>query len=242
MCDPTGISETAIAAGALDAGIAGSGAAALSAATAAGPALFSGAVGAGGLFGTGVSGATALSIGATGLSTGLSIMSRMATQSQNAGLYIQGAMNQNRALAQTYNGLNLQQNSIADKTATGNFDILRGLAQAKGKATAAAGEAGVGGVSFSDVLADTDMRAGIAEGTNNLNYQTGVQQSQSQKDAAHASTVANISGYQVPSPIGYFARIGADAINGGLKIFDAGQKGGLWAQPDPSTTPTGTTT
>ena len=38
--------------------------------------------------------------------------------------------------------------------------------------------------------------------------------------------------------MGYFAGIGADAITGGLKIFDIGQKGGLWATPDP--VPTGT--
>lgn len=238
MCDPTGISETAIAAGVLDAGIAGSGAAALSAATAAGAvttSLVPTMAAAGGL-----STSTALGLGMTGLSTGLSIMGRMATQSQNAGLYIQNAMNQNRALAQTYNGLNLQQQTIADKTATGNFDILRGLAQAKGKATTAAGEAGVGGGAVNDVLADLEMRSGIATGTNDLNYKTGVQQAQSQKDAAYSNTVAQISGVPVPSPLGYFAGLGADAINGGLKIYDIGSKGGLWATPDPSPVPTGT--
>ncbi len=169
------------------------------------------------------------------------MMSRMATQSQNLGLYIQNATNQNRALAQTYNGLNLQQNTIADKTASANFDVLKGLAQAKGKATAAAGEAGVGGVSYGEVLADLDSRAGVAIGKNDYNYATGIQQVQSQKEAAHDNTVANISGYQVPSPIGYFAGIGADAINGSLKIFDAGKKGGLWATDDPDSHPTGST-
>ena len=89
-------------------------------------------------------------------------------------------------------------------------------------------------MSYGEVLADLDSRAGVAIGKNDYNYATGIQQVQSQKEAAHDNTVANISGYQVPSPIGYFAGIGADAINGRLKIFDAGKKGGLWATTIPT--------
>ena len=235
MCDPTGISETAIAAGAMDAGIAGSGAAALAAATAAGPVLTAALPTAGGILGTGISGSTALGLGASAASTGLSMMSRLAQSSQNQGLYIQNALNQNRALAQTYNGLNLQQNTVVDKTATANFDVLRGLAQAKGKATAAAGEAGIGGNSFADVISDLETRDGLATGTNDLNYKTSVQQAQSTKEADYSSTVANITGQVLPSNTGLYLGLGADAFNGGLKIADLYSKGGG------SLLPTGTT-
>ena len=220
----------------MDAGIAGSTAAAASAVAGAGAATAAALPAAAGIFGTGISGSTALGLGATAASTGLSMLSRSAMQSQNQGLYIQNAANQNRALAQNYNGLNLQQNTIADKTATANFDVIKGMAVAKGKAVAAAGESGVGGNSFGDVLSDLEMRGGSAEGTNDLNYQTGTQQVQSSKDAAYSGTVANITGQVLPSNTGLYLGLGADAFNGGLKIAD------LWGKANASPlVPTGTT-
>ena len=226
MCDPTGISETAIIGSVAASSLGGASAATLAAAPVAT-----------GLFGTGVSASTALGIGMTGLSTGLSMMGRMAAGASNANLYIQNATNQNRALAQNYNGLSLKQSQIADKTSTDNFDILRGLAKATGKATAAAGEAGVGGVSFSNVLSDLQMRDGLATGNNNYNYTAGIQSAQDEKDSAKSRTIANIAGMPQTNSLGMFAGIGADAINGGLKIYDIADKGGLFG----ADSPTGTT-
>lgn len=180
-----------------------------------------------GLFGTGISGTTALGLGGTLASTGLSMMGRMAASAGNQNLYIQNAYNQNVALAQNFNGLGLRQSQIADKTATDNFDVLRGLAVAKGKATAAAGEAGVSGVSFSNVLSDLDMRSGLATGTNNYNYTAGIQSAQDEKESARSRTIANISGMPQSNSLGLFAGISADAINGGLKIYDIADKRGL---------------
>lgn len=261
MCDPTGISETALIAGlgaeaaagsaaaaaagtasmvAADAGIAGSFAAASTAAASAGSVVTELAptvAGAGGLFGSGISGTTALGIGAPLATMGLSMFGRLAAQTQNAGLYIQNAYAQNRALAQNYNGLGLQQSQSGDKAATDNFDIVRGMAVAKGKATAAAGEAGVGGVSYANVLSDFEMREGLAKSNNDFNYTANIARTQQEKEALRSRTVANISGMPVGNQAGMFAGIAADAITGGLKIYEAGNKGGLWGDE----TPTGTT-
>ncbi len=240
--------ETAAAAGttglvAADAGIAGSFAAASAAATSAGavttelvPAV---AAGAGGLFGSGISGTTALGIGAPLATAGLSMFGRLAAASQNTGLYIQNAYAQNRALAQNFNGLNLQQSQAGDKAATDNFDIVRGMAVAKGKAVTAAGEAGVEGHSFANVLGDYEMREGLAKANNDYNYTANIARTQSEKDAMRSRTLANISGMPITNQAGMFAGIAADAITGGLKIYEAGSKGGLWGGAEK---PTGSTT
>lgn len=223
MCDP--VSATAGVVG-MDAFLGGTTAAA-------------GTAAAGGILGTGISTGTALSLGGTALSTGLSMFGRMAGASQTQGLYIQNAMNQNRALAQNYNGIGLKQSQIADKTQSDNFDVLRGLAVAKGKATAAAGEAGVGGVSFASVFSDLNVRDAMATGANDANYTAAEQNAQNEKDAAKSRTDANIASLPQANNLSLYAGLGADAITGGLKIYDTGKKAGFWGS---DAVPTGTTT
>lgn len=235
MCEPVttalGLTTAALGAGSAAAGAAGGVVGLSSAALAAGST-------AGGILGSGISAGTALGLGGTLLSTGLSMFGRMAGSAQQQGLYIQNAVNQNKALAQNYNGIGLRQSQIADKAQSDNFDVLRGLAIAKGKATAAAGEAGVGGVSFASLVSDLEMRDGAATGNNNYNYTAGIQNSQNEKDAAKSRTESNIASMPQANPLSLYAGLAADGINGALKIYDTGRKGGLWNFDD---TPTGTT-
>ncbi|MBN9538318.1 MAG: hypothetical protein J0H77_16480 [Alphaproteobacteria bacterium] len=55
-------------------------------------------------------------------------------------------------------------NQERDAAAAESFDVLRGMAEAKGTATVAAGEAGVGGVSFANILSDFETRESLAMG------------------------------------------------------------------------------
>lgn len=226
MCDPTGLSEAAV--------LSAAGPAFLGGATslAAGSTAVATGAGAAGL---GISGSTIASIAAPLASAGLSMFSRVAANQQTQGLYIQNALNQNRALAQNYNGMGLHQSEIADKAATDNFDVVRGMVVAKGKAVAAAGEAGVEGVSFANVLSDLEMRAGDATGKINYNYTAGIQTSQNEKEAARSRADAAISGMPQANSLGLYAGIGADAVTGALKIYEAGAKGGLWGGADKPT-------
>lgn len=224
----TGIAATEAATPFAAAGAAGAGAAAAGGTAAA----------ATGILGSGISTSTALGLGTTALTTGLSMFGRMAGAGMTNSLYIQNAQNQNRALAQNYNGIGLKQSQISDKAQSDNFDILRGLAQAKGKAVAAAGEAGVGGVSFANVLSDLNVRDAMATGNTDANYQASEQNAQNEKDAAKSRTDANIASLPQANNVSLYAGLGADAATGALKIYDTGKKGGLWGSDD---VPTGTT-
>jgi hypothetical protein len=236
MCEP--ISATAAAAAL--ASTAGA-----TAAAGAGTAAVAGtAAAATGLFGTSLSAGTALSLAGTALTTGMSMMGRAAGAASTQALYIQNAWLQNKALAQNYNGISLRQSQESDRAQSSSFDILRGLAVAKGKATAAAGEAGVGGVSFANVLSDYEMRDGLATGNVDYNYTASIQNAQNEKDAAKSRTEAGIASLPQANPLSLYAGIGADAITGGLKIYDIADKGGLFGKKalvDGADKPTGST-
>ena len=246
MCDPTGISETALIASiaatteaASAAAVASAGVGAVAAGTTAAAVAEGGlATAATGFLGTGLSTSTVLGLGSTIASTGLSMLGRKAQADTTNGLYIKNAENQNIAAAQTYNSLGLKQSQESDQTQTANFDVLRGMAEAKGKSAAAAGEAGVGGVSFSNIFSDVEMRAGRAIGTNDANYAGNIQQAQDEKEAAHSRAQANITGMPQASPLALWAGMGADLATGGLKIYDITDKATNF---NGKVTPTGTT-
>jgi hypothetical protein len=128
--------------------------------------------------------------------------------------------NANRALAQTYNANSTRQQQESDKAQQDNFDVVRSMAEAKGKAGAAAGEAGVGGVSFSNVMADYEMRTGNTVSKTNANYAMNDAQIQSEQYAARSRTEAAINSTPRPSELGMYAGMGADALKAGLKIYD----------------------
>jgi hypothetical protein len=223
MCDPTGISETAVAASiastagaeaAAAAGIAASGVAATTTTAAAGAAA------GGGLFGG--LGTTAGQLGAAASlgSTLLGGIGRSAQYNMQSGLYVQNALNANRALAQTYNANGTRSIQLADQAEQNNFDVSLSMAKAKGTATAAAGEAGVSGVSFANVLSNYEMREGNEVAKTDKNFQWGVAQDDQQNRAAQSRTKAAINETPIPSEAGLYANIGAGALTSGLKIYD----------------------
>lgn len=174
----------------------------------------------GGLFGGLGSTSGLLGLAGTAASMGLGMIGRSAQYADQSNLYIQNAANANRALAQTYNANSTRQMQEQDKARVDNFDVVRSMAEAKGKANASAGEAGVGGVSFSNVLADYAMRTGNAEGKTNANYAMNDAQIQSEQYAARSRTEAAINSTPRPSELGMYAGMASDAIKGGLKIYD----------------------
>lgn len=177
--------------------------------------------------------ATALSTGAAVVGTGLQIVSSFSKQGEKQAQFVQGqdyirqvATNTNESLAQFYNGNNARVVQENDKAATESFDIVRGLAQAKGAATAAAGDAGVGGVSFANIISDLEMRTGLARGVGDYNYATKVQQVADENLAARKkadtqiATAVNMAP-GAPNPFNPWAEIGSSAVSNGLKIADA---------------------
>lgn len=152
---------------------------------------------------------------------GMSVVSATSKNAQAAITYDNTQANANRSLAQSYNATQTKQTQEADRAANESFDVVRGMAEAKGKASAAAGEAGVSGVSFATVLSDYEARAGRAKGNIDYNYQTGVQSAQAEADANRERTKAIISSTPQPSALGMWSEIGGAAIKGGLKVYDA---------------------
>jgi hypothetical protein len=223
MCDPTGISEAAITAAlvsSMDAGIAGAGAATAAAVGSAGAVTMAAAPAAASVFGGLAS--TSGMLGAAGslASMGLGMIGKGAQTADQTRLYIANAENANRALAQTYNANSTRQHQEADKAQQDNFDVVKSMAEAKGKAGAAAGESGVSGVSFSNVMADYEMRTANTESKTNANYAMNDAQIQSEQYAAESRTKAAINSTPRPSELGMYAGMGADALKAGLKIYD----------------------
>lgn len=174
--------------------------------------------------------------GASVVGTGLSIMGRLSSASDassNRAAALNTALNTtipsiNQSLGQIYNANSGREIQERDKAATEAFDINRQMADAKGAATAAAGDAGVGGVSFSNILSDFEMREGLAAGKRNYNYATKVQsiadENQAQQERARGTInqVINqaVASTPVPSPMSTYMGIGADVAGAGLKIAD----------------------
>lgn len=193
--------------------------------------------------------ATGVMVGTSILSTGLTIADKMSQRGSAVGnrqAAIDGVLSQtipsiNQSLAQTYNSNAAKTNQEQDKAAVERFDILRGMAEAKGTATAAAGDAGVGGVSFSHILSDYETREGMAAGNLDYNVMSKTQQitdeNEAQKrraqGAINSAVNSAIQSTPVPSAGGMFAGIASDALKGGITIasqMGAFEKGGLFGK------------
>lgn len=162
-----------------------------------------------------------ITAGAAVAGLALNAVSTMSKSADNSQLYIDNGYNANVALAQNYNSLNARSVQEGDKAATESFDVVRGMAEAKGKATAGAGEAGVGGVSFANILNDYEAREGRARGSIDGNYSMAQGQILSEQEAARSRTKALINSTPRPSATGMWADLGANGVKAGLKIFDA---------------------
>lgn len=162
-----------------------------------------------------------MTTGAAVAGTALNIVGKTTQYADNSRLYIENGQAANRSLANTYNSIQTKMVQEGDKAATESFDVVRGLAEAKGKATAAAGEAGVEGVSFANILSDYEAREGRARGNIDANYQMAVGQGINEMAAARDRAKAQINATPIPSETGLYASIGGDAIRAGLKIYDA---------------------
>jgi hypothetical protein len=177
-----------------------------------------------------------VTLGATVLTTGLGIADKMSSQAgaaANRSAAINTALTEtipsiNQSLAQVYNSNGARVNQERDAAATESFDILRGMAEAKGTATVAAGEAGVGGVSFANILSDFETRESLAMGKLDYNTVTKTQQiaddnlqAKTKAQAQINSTVnATVNATPVPSATSMWAGIGADIGLASLKIGD----------------------
>lgn len=173
-------------------------------------------------------------------------MSQRGTAVENRQSAIDGVLNEtipsiNQSLAQTYNSNSARTNQERDKAAVERFDILRGMAEAKGTATVAAGDAGVGGVSFSHILSDFETREGMAAGNLDYNVISKTQQiddeNQGQRRKAQGGINSAINQAIQGTPVGsanaMWAGIGADALKGGLSIASqtgAFEKGGIFGK------------
>jgi hypothetical protein len=153
--------------------------------------------------------------------TAMSVIGKTSQYADNSALYIENGRNANIALANTYNANQTRAIQEGDKAATESFDVVRGLAEAKGKSVAAAGEAGVEGVSFANILNDLDAREGRARGNIDANHQMVQGQIQSDNEAARSRAKGQINSVAQPSETGLYAGIGADLFGAGLKIADA---------------------
>jgi hypothetical protein len=222
MCEPiSATAATAALVASMDAGVVGAGAATAAAVAAAGPASMGSAAAAGaGIFG-GLGSASGM-LGAAGsvASMGLGMIGKGAQTADQTRLYIANAENVNRALAQSYNANSTRQHQEADRAQQDNFDVVRSMAEAKGKASAAAGEAGVGGVSFANIMSDFEMRTGNTVSKTNANYAMNDAQIQSEQYAAESRTKAAINSTPRPSELGMYAGMAADGAKAGLKIYD----------------------
>ena len=193
--------------------------------------------------------ATMVGMALTATTTAMTIADKAAQQNAAMGARgaaLNGVMNQtipsiNESLAQSYNSNAARTNQEQDKAVTEKFDILRGMAEAKGTAVVAAGDAGVGGVSFANVLSDFEAREGTAFGKIDYNVTAKTQQvadeNLANKQRAEGATVNAINaatkGTPVGSAAGMFAGMGADLAKGGLTIAD---KAGVFSKKiDPAT-------
>lgn len=159
---------------------------------------------------------------------GLSVAGTMSKQQSLADTSAQTTYNANTALGQSYNGVQLKQNQAADKATQQSFDVLKQMAVAKGKATVGAGEAGVGGISFSNVLADFEAKRAEAKGKTDYNYASEVQAGEDEKKALRSRAESVIAATPKPNAMTAMAEVGGAGVNAGLKIYDIGDKAGWW--------------
>jgi len=150
----------------------------------------------------------------------MSTVGQMSKYSDNSALHIANAEAANVGLANTYNANQTRAIQEGDKAATESFDVVRGLAEAKGKSVAAAGEAGVEGVSFANIMSDLEAREGRARGNIDGNYQMTLGQIQNEQEAARNRARGQINSVAAPSETGLYAGVGADLFGAGLKIAD----------------------
>lgn len=174
--------------------------------------------------------------GAAVIGTGLSIVDRISSAGaagSNRDAALRTVMTEtvpeiNKSLANVYNSNQARAIQESDAAATQSFDILRGMAEAKSTAKAAAGDIGVGGVSFANILSDFEMREGMTRANIDQNYRMTANQinednlAAQQKAKAQINTSINaaVQGNPVPSGAGLWAGIGADAVGGAIKIAD----------------------
>jgi len=180
--------------------------------------------------------ATILTTGTAVAGLAMNVVGKSAKYADNSALYIENAENANRALAQTYNQNRTRQLQEADKAQTESFDIVRSMAEAKGKAVAAAADAGVEGVSFANLMSDFEAKEARTRANIDQNYTMAIQQTQSEQEAARERAKSQINSVSRPSQTGLWMDVGADALKTGLKIYDAFDdkpkgKGGSSAAP-----------
>lgn len=161
----------------------------------------------------------------TAISTALQIGGSVLQFSQQADAAKENAKAANKAAASAYAGTTLRQQQENAKAAQDKFDVNLQMEAAKATAATSAGESGVGGVSFANLLTDYESRAGRANAVTDANAQATVAALQSDKESTNAKTAAVINSVPAPSPLGLFADIGAQVAKGGLKI---------WEDKDPS--------
>ena len=175
----------------------------------------------------------AILAGSAAAGTGLQIIGAVSKNGEKQAQYNQGqayvtqaSTTINQQLGQVYNSNAARANQENDAAATQSFDIVRAMAGAKGTAVASAGDAGVGGVSFSNILSDFEMREGLARGTEDYNYAAKTRQIADENIQARNRALSQVqsvvnSAPPPPSATSLWADIGSSAINGGLRIADA---------------------
>jgi len=150
----------------------------------------------------------------------LSIAGSVASNRQQARAYSANASAANRAVVNSYAGAGLRQQQEQQKAAQDKFDVGLQMAEAKSTATVAAGESGVGGISFANLLSDYEARAGRTNATTDANAEMAVSAVQADKESTQAKGQSAINAMPRPSPLGLFADVGAQAARAGLRIYD----------------------
>ncbi|MGL1245518.1 virion core protein, T7 gp14 family, partial [Vibrio parahaemolyticus] len=89
-----------------------------------------------------------------------------------------------------------------------SFDVARQMAEVKGRANASAGEAGVGGVSFANLMSDYEAREGRARGNIDYNYATTQQDLTNQAEASRTKAQSIISSTVKPDPMAPWLAVG----------------------------------
>lgn len=167
-----------------------------------------------------------ITAGAAVLSTGLSIVNSVSKNQQQEAMAVGTGENANRALAQSYNATQTRYNNAADKNANERFDVARSMAEAKGTATASAGESGTDGVSFANVLQSIEAKSGRAGSKMDYEYGSEIGAANAESLANREKTKSIIASTPKPSSTGMFAEIGGAATKAGLKIYEAFDWGG----------------
>jgi hypothetical protein len=159
-----------------------------------------------------------------GVSTALSIGGSFMGYQQQQKAYAANAKAANQATINSYAGIGLRQQQENEKAAQDKWDVGLEMARAKATSTTAAGETGIGGVSFANLLSDYEARGGSAMATTEENRKMTEGALQQEKDSTQAKGQAAINAVPRPSPLGLFADVGAQAAKAGLRIADIREK------------------